>query len=413
MIKKNKNTIIISIIFIILILVIIILIINYKNKSNYIYLNKIDNYGDVNQYKDELFEKGYIGSKSYDKLITKTIKKSIGSKKYKSLSENKEQSLFDIGDIMAQTAYYDIEEPDLLRNTYTSAGPRELFGTTLRAALNLAKLSLVVTKRGSILPGIRALDIPRMQLLVPQFRVLDVMPFNTGYNLSGILTSLGGLIAKVPDSNIHICSFRGTSNLSDVIEDVKFIPMPFGDIFFGQNAQVHSGFANTFGGPRTDPDLLSPLLIFKNWVLSLPEIPEDDFMFYCSGHSLGGAEALLATSLFLKERPRYRDRIITHTYGAPESIIMNIIGIDSLRYLITSKKVFMWQNSKDPIPRLSKIGEFFGYSSPSEILPEEVSSLVKFKFEPQLGAPVIKYHSVKNYVQYLEEEVEKEDIELQ
>jgi hypothetical protein len=414
--KKNFQFVIITVIFFI-ILGIILFIINkdkHKDKYNYIFLNQIDNFEIVD---DKLFEKDYIGSKSYNKLITHTIKESIGNKKYKYLGENIQQVLFDIGDIMAKTAYYDIEQSDkynensyILKSTLT--GPAQLFRTILRTALNLAKWTEVISRRGSLLKGNKAFDIPEMQILLPQLTVLHVMPFNINYNLSGSLTSLGGLIGKVPGTNKYISAFRGTSNLTDVIEDVKFIPIPFADVFLEDDAKVHTGFVNIFSSPRNDLTLLSPLEIFRNWVLSLPEFPEDDFMFYSTGHSLGAAEALLATCLFLKERPRYRDRIITHTYGCPDSIILNNIALNNMKILIENHQVYMWANIYDPIPRLSKVGELLEYSSISEFLPHRVSKLVNFDFEPESGEPLVKYHYIGNYIKYLEDEVKKEDIEL-
>eukprot|EP01116_Phalansterium_solitarium_P006287 TRINITY_DN18590_c0_g1_i1.p1 TRINITY_DN18590_c0_g1~~TRINITY_DN18590_c0_g1_i1.p1 ORF type:complete len:803 (+),score=209.86 TRINITY_DN18590_c0_g1_i1:81-2489(+) len=148
-----------------------------------------------------------------------------------------------------------------------------------------------------------------------------------------------------------IVVFRGTSSLKNVKVDLRSTPMEFSLAGIPQGlpspedscARVHSGFYQSF--LRLEHDIVD---VVTKYVRQHP----DPVQIYCTGHSLGGALAVLAALKLRCVLPGCK--IVSNTFGAPRvgnhafAQIYNRLVPESFRIV----------NNRDVVAGMPKGGEF-------------------------------------------------------
>jgi len=113
-----------------------------------------------------------------------------------------------------------------------------------------------------------------------------------------------GYIAVNPDFKSIIVAYRGTSDLGSVLTDAQAF---FKDYPSVSGAKVHNGF---LGGYLASKPLVTPYI-----TEALQKYPDYDLHFI--GHSLGGANALLAAVDVAETMKLPKGKIKVTTYGQP------------------------------------------------------------------------------------------------
>jgi len=105
------------------------------------------------------------------------------------------------------------------------------------------------------------------------------------------------VVVELPDC--RIVAFRGTANLRDFITDAQFwrTPVPTSD---SSQCEIHAGFFEAYA---------SIIEELATYLRGLPELP-----LFITGHSLGGAEAVLAA---LELKRRKFPIVQVYTFGQP------------------------------------------------------------------------------------------------
>ena len=133
-----------------------------------------------------------------------------------------------------------------------------------------------------------------------------------------------------------VLAFRGTEKkVSDWLTDARCIPTIDG------NAKVHTGFLEAFDGKTNDEGETAKQVVED--ILSSPEAKDGEgrpLPLFITGHSLGGALALLATKLVA---PNVNGAC--YTFGAPR--VANYEYFSSLK-----TPVYRIVNSADVVPRV-------------------------------------------------------------
>lgn len=134
-----------------------------------------------------------------------------------------------------------------------------------------------------------------------------------------------------------VLAFRGTEKkVSDWLTDARCIPTTIDG-----NAKVHTGFLEAFDGKTNDAGKTAKQVVED--ILSRPEAKDSEgrpLPLFITGHSLGGALALLATKLIA---PNVNGAC--YTFGAPR-----VANYEYFRFLKTP--VYQVVNSADVVPRV-------------------------------------------------------------
>ena len=191
---------------------------------------------------------------------------------------------------------------------------------------DLLKLNTVADIKTSLIKFRKQLDNPNKDGKEKLKIALDAAGFElvgTFYNQSlDVLKNTEGYVAKRNQGDGHdfaVLAIRGTTSPQDWIKNAKV-----GLKSIGGGRQVHSGFSEAFDDGK---DQIEELL------KSLDSLP-----LYITGHSLGGAVAVMATWYFK------RDTLAAcYTFGAPR--VGNYKFNDSFR-----TPIYRIVNAMDPVP---------------------------------------------------------------
>ncbi|KAJ9052291.1 hypothetical protein DSO57_1035720 [Entomophthora muscae] len=146
-----------------------------------------------------------------------------------------------------------------------------------------------------------------------------------------------GLVTVDKKRKEIVLSFRGTSNFKNWFQNFKVMQSDFPDAMF---ASVHTGFQECSDG------LFEKYHLLINRLLQHPD--HNAFNVVVTGHSLGGAIAILATLRLQKELNLSWDRLSVYTYGQPR--VGNVYFADYINYLPLS--VTRVVNDNDLVPHL-------------------------------------------------------------
>lgn len=143
------------------------------------------------------------------------------------------------------------------------------------------------------------------------------------YEIAPQISGYGIECITVDYQNTHVMAFRGTDSATDAIRDARALPWPSSIGF------AHAGFIKAI--KCFWPQLVDYLSEHRPDQLAL------------TGHSKGGAEALLVGALLLKQGYSLQKIV---TFGAPRC------GFPKLgRILRRSTVVELYAHSADPVPR--------------------------------------------------------------
>lgn len=202
-------------------------------------------------------------------------------------------------------------------------------------ALRLAKLA-----NGAYEPQARARVIAR-ELGLPNFVWID---------LTEQFDQLYGFAAGGDD--YAVLAFRGTADLKDWMTNVNAAPTPFSWFFEGarEAGGVHSGFALAIR------HCWKQISAAVETVMPVPPAPKnlrglsttDQRTLWVTGHSLGGALAVLAGAVFSMVQT-IRPVAGIYTFGQPRIGLFDFCGrYDQLLQL----KTFRFVNKEDLVPRV-------------------------------------------------------------
>ncbi|ORX94003.1 alpha/beta-hydrolase [Basidiobolus meristosporus CBS 931.73] len=193
---------------------------------------------------------------------------------------------------------------------------------------------------------------------------------------SDLLSGLAGYVGVNHKEKTIIVAFRGSANIRNWLHDFDFLPLDFTYPGAEKDTMVHGGFLKAFNS--VSEDVIEGL---KKVVDQLPSDPED-YELVVTGHSLGGAVAVLGAMeiknhLLNPKSPRCITpptktinpaNILLRTYGQPrvgnpkfaklayKTLSNSTIGNNMIR--VTSKN--------DPVPHLPP--DSFGFQhSPHEV----------------------------------------------
>ena len=163
---------------------------------------------------------------------------------------------------------------------------------------------------------------------------------SSGFSLLGtinVVETQGFLCRRsVPDEPSYlVLAFRGTEKkVSDWLTDARCVPTIEGA------TKVHTGFLETFTKVK-DPEGRTARQVVEE-LLSRPETKEGGkaFPLFITGHSLGGAMAMLATKLVASDVTG-----ACYTFGAPR-----VANYEYFRWVKTP--VYRIVNSSDVVPRV-------------------------------------------------------------
>ena len=176
-----------------------------------------------------------------------------------------------------------------------------------------------------------------------------VSAFREQLGLDARLFSVGSTQAYVATNDEHIVvAFRGTEaptsleGLKDwfLTDSMNLLIVPEGRLgtdlaAAGVGARFHQGFVNAIA------DIWDPV-----FTAVYEELKKQDRPLWITGHSLGGALALIAAWLFLRRTISVHQ---VYTFGGP------MIGNEAAAKAFDRKlsnKVFRYTNALDPVPRL-------------------------------------------------------------
>ena len=123
--------------------------------------------------------------------------------------------------------------------------------------------------------------------------------------VSNTLAATFGIVAYNAQTNMIVCSFRGSANINNWIANIDFLQTPYKQV---AGAQVHRGFFGAYQG-------MSSQVIGAVRSL-LAEHPNASLLF--TGHSLGAALATFA-AVDVKEELNPKGQAYFYTFGSPRT----------------------------------------------------------------------------------------------
>jgi hypothetical protein len=176
-----------------------------------------------------------------------------------------------------------------------------------------------------------------------------VSAFKERLGLDATLVSVGNTQCYIAQSGDHVvCAFRGTESPTSLdgfkdmflTDAMNLLIIPEGQLgsdlaAAGVGARYHQGFVNALA------DIWDPVYTATSAALKENERP-----LWITGHSLGGALALLAGWMFLRRTINVHQ---IYTYGGP------MIGNEEVAKAFNRElggKIFRYVNTLDPVPQL-------------------------------------------------------------
>ncbi|CAD6572071.1 MAG: hypothetical protein ASARMPRED_005038 [Alectoria sarmentosa] len=174
-----------------------------------------------------------------------------------------------------------------------------------------------------------------------------------------------GFIAISRSAKLIVLCFRGSGSNKNWAENLKMDKVHVPE--FCKKCHVHHGFWESWRGVSEPVVKLLIRLHYEN----------PNHRVVVVGHSLGGAEAVLAAGDIRNQGPWWTDNVELYSYGSPR-----VGNIETVRFLSKqSTKSYRVTAMQDPIPRMPP--KFFGYkhtspeywihSSPDHPGPDDVN----------------------------------------
>ncbi|ORX67623.1 alpha/beta-hydrolase, partial [Linderina pennispora] len=123
--------------------------------------------------------------------------------------------------------------------------------------------------------------------------------------LSAKLNPSYGYVAHKPDTKEIIASWRGSTVFMDFVKDLTFVPVSWPAGIPG--SKVHLGFLQAYQAAAQSIEVEISKLVAK--------FP--DYSIVITGHSLGSAQATLATVDLALRHPEWVGKMKLFTYGEP------------------------------------------------------------------------------------------------
>ncbi|ORX94022.1 alpha/beta-hydrolase [Basidiobolus meristosporus CBS 931.73] len=191
-----------------------------------------------------------------------------------------------------------------------------------------------------------------------------------------LLSGLAGYVGVNHKEKTIIVAFRGTSNIRNWVHDFDFLPLDFAYPDAEKGTMVHGGFLKAFNS--VSEDVIAGL---KKVVDQLPINP-DEYELVVTGHSLGGAVAVLGAMeiknhLLNPKSPRCitppaktinPEKILVRTYGQPRvgNPKFAALAYKTLSNSTISDSFIRVTSKNDPVPHVPP--ESFGFlHSPHEV----------------------------------------------
>ncbi|KAK9708654.1 hypothetical protein K7432_009515 [Basidiobolus ranarum] len=191
-----------------------------------------------------------------------------------------------------------------------------------------------------------------------------------------LFTGLAGYVGVNHKEKTIIVAFRGSANIRNWLHDFDFLPLNFAYPDAEKDTLVHGGFLKAFNS--VSEDVISGL---KQVVDQLPNNP-DDYQLLVTGHSLGGAVAVLGAMeiknhLLNPKSPRCITppaktinpaKILLHTYGQPRvgNEKFAKLAYKTISNSTVSDNMIRVTSKSDPVPHLPP--DIIGFKhSPHEV----------------------------------------------
>ncbi|MBD2254939.1 lipase family protein [Nostoc parmelioides] len=160
-----------------------------------------------------------------------------------------------------------------------------------------------------------------------------------------------------------IVAFRGTNNTEDWKKNLQFSPNSEFCVQDGSGSRVHTGFSKTVHEGWKD------FLVDLQYLIK-DSFDEKDWKILLTGHSLGGALAVL-TAYRLNSLPEFRSRVqAVYTYGAPR------VGDQTFK---NSFRVahYRFEYGNDPIPTLPLMVSGYRHTGERFYLPKNEPNIIR------------------------------------
>ncbi len=240
------------------------------------------------------------------------------------------------------------------------------------------------------------------------------------------------LVSKIKTESCDVLLFNiiGTNNFEEIITDIRIETSSIGNTLFKntdaeRSIQIHDGFFKTISKSvdvsKTDicnydfgVDTTQSSSIIKVIVDIIQQNADENTKIYFSGHSLGGALALLCylvvVSVFSMSEKKIIDlkNLFLYTYGSPNISNVSFEKIFKKTYPEANmKNIHMIINDNDIITQIpfGSLLYLFNYTAP---FPNSIERITKDSYHSYLNLfSGIKNHFISNYYQALLNEYNK------
>lgn len=220
-------------------------------------------------------------------------------------------------------------------------------------------------------------------------------------------TDMSIVVAWSVAKSIIVVAFRGTKSTENVLTDLKawrtVLPPKKGHILLGTQPLVHEGFYRIWCTSGLNHRILNRII-----EVSLSEgFNLNTCHVMITGHSMGGAVAMLAAYDITRYTSISGSNITCHTFGAP------CVGNSAFRREFDAAIMDTWQivNGNDIVPSMPDFGPFFSQvgkrvlvneSGDIVLNPLSVEYVMTRIFHWIRGSSSMTHHRMQNYKKSLE-----------